>query len=140
MALKGRRVQVALEAVTEEMDKRVKSAVSVHLAAKETQGTEALTVTLETLVSAVFLELEAIREMLVVPADLAHLENLELQDQRVRGAVLVHPAPLDRKETPELLDNPDPEESWEDEETTDQRVLRGHRERQVKRVKWDQRV
>lgn len=131
---------MASQVVMEEMDRRVKLAASVHLAAKETQGTEALMVILVTWVSVVLLELRAIREMLVAQADLAHLENLELLDQRVRGEVLVHPAPLDRKETKEVLDKLDPEESQEDEGTMDQRALRARRELQVKRVKQDQRV
>lgn len=58
----------------------------------------------------------------------------------MRGAVLVPPAPLDRKETLGLLDNLGPEESQEEEETMDQRALRGRRELEVTRVKWDQRV
>lgn len=140
LELKGRRVLVASKVVTEEMDKRVKSAVSVHLDAKETQGTEALMVILETSVNVVLLELQGRREMLVAPADLARLESLELLDQRVRGALLVHPAPLDKKETLEVLVYLVSKESQEDEETMDQRALRGFRELEVKRVKWDQRV
>lgn len=124
--------------MTEEMDRRVKLAASVHLAAKETQATEALMVILETSVSVVLLELWETREMLVALADLALLEKVEFLDQRVIGAVLVHLALLDRKEGLVLLDKLDPKESQEEEGTMDQRAQRGHQELQVKRVKMDQ--
>lgn len=138
--LRGKRAPVASQVETEEMDKRVKSAASVHLAAKETQAAEVLMVILVMLASVVLLELRERREMLVALADLAHLEKVELLDQRVRGAVQVHLANLGRKETLGLLDNLDLPESQEEEGTLDQRVLRGQADLQVKRVKLDQRV
>lgn len=131
---------MASPVVTAEMDRREKLVVSVPPAAKETQATEALMVTLETLVSVVLLELQETRETLVARAELAHLERAETLDQRVRGEVLVLPASLDRKETLELLDKLDPEGSQEEEGTMDQRAVRGQRELKVIRVRWDQRV
>lgn len=112
----------------------------MHLVAKETQVTEALMVILEMLVSVVFLEQRERREMLVVLVDPAGLEKVELKDQRVREAVLVHLVLLDRKETLGLLDNLGPKESQEEEETMDQRAVRGNRVLRVKKVKWAQRV
>lgn len=131
---------MASQVVTEEMDRRVKSVASVPLAAKETQATEALMVMLEMLESVVLLELVETRETLVALADLAPPENLEFLDQRERGAVLVHPASLDRKEMLGVLDNLGPEESQAEEGTMVQRALRGHRELQEKWEKRDHRV
>lgn len=126
--------------VTAEMDRRVKLVVLVHPAVKETLAIEALMVMLEMLVSAVHLELVEIRETLVDLAGLAHLERVEMLDQRVKGAVLDLPASLDRKETLELRDKLGPEASQEEEETMGQRAPRGLQELQVKRVKWVLRV
>lgn len=128
------------QVVMAEMDRRVKLVVSVLPGAKETQATEALMVTLEMLVSVVLLELRETRETLVALADLAHLERAEMLDLRVRGAVLVPPASLGRKETLELPDKLGPEGSQEEEGTMGQRAVRGQQVPQVIRVKWDQRV
>lgn len=73
-------------------------------AAKETQETEVLMVTPETLVIVVPLELMEKREILDVPEDLAPLVHLEGADQRERGEALDHLVFLDLKETQDCLD------------------------------------
>lgn len=103
LELRGKRAWLASQGAMEQMDRRVKSDGSALPAAKETQATEVLTVTPETSVNAVSVELTERRVILVDLEDLAPPAPPESLDQRAREEVLDHLASLDRKETQEAL-------------------------------------
>lgn len=78
-----------------QMDRRVKLGVSALPAAKETQATKVLMVTLETSVNVVPVELQEKRGIPVALEDLVPPARLEMLDQRGRREVLDHLANLD---------------------------------------------
>lgn len=135
MELRGKRVWLVSQDATGQMGRRVKLGESALQAAKETQATEVLTVTLEMSVNVVLPELMETREILGALEDLVRLAQTEMVDQRERGEVLDHLVFLERKETLEPLESRVFEARRVEEETMVQRVHKGLQALRERRVK-----
>lgn len=135
MELRGKRVWLVSQDATGQMGRRVKLGESALQAAKETQATGVLTVTLEMSVNVVLPELMETREILGALEDLVRLAQTEMVDQRERGEVLDHLVFLERKETLEPLESRVFEARRVEEETMVQRVHKGLQALRERRVK-----
>lgn len=135
MELRGKRVWLASQDAMGQMGRRVKLGESALQAAKETQATAVLTVTLEMSVNVGLLELMETREILGALEDLARLAQTEILDQRERGEVLDHLVFLERKETLEPLEFQVFQARRVEEETMVQRVHKGLQALRERRVK-----
>lgn len=135
MELRGKRVWLASQDATGQMGRRVKLGESALQAAKETQATGVLTVTLEMSVKVVLPDLMETREILGALEDLVRLAQTEMVDQRERGEVLDHLVFLERKETLEPLESRVFEARRVEEETMVQRVHKGLKALRERRVK-----